>query len=244
MIRQAWTLWPRRSPGLPPGQRALAVFPRFSHNPKRPPPQVADAASLILQAAGLDDRIVTTQELDRLEQREQRSDFHCVTTWSHRDVRWGGIPISVLWNDIVEPWLGALAPGGFALATGADRYQAMFHQIDLLGDDVLLARTIDGAPLDAVHGAPLRLVSPSQYGYKSVKHLVSLELRTAEPPGRLGPKEHPRARVADEERHRRIPGPVLRLPYRALVPLTALLAERSALNPQATRVTTETSRTA
>lgn len=228
MIRQLWALWPRRSAGLPPGQRALAVFPRFSDKPKMPPPEMADAASLTLRADGLDDRVVTDEELDRLGHREQRSDFHCVTTWSHRDVRWGGVPISVLWTDIVEPWLGALAPGGFAIATGADRYQAVFHRADLLGDDVLLARTIDGVPLDAVHGAPLRLVSPSQYGYKSVKHLVSLELCVAEPPGRLGPKEHPRARVADEERHRRIPGRVLRLPYRVLVPVTALLAERSA----------------
>jgi len=39
-----------------------------------------------------------------------------------------------------------------------------------------LPNALDGAPLPAAHGGPLRLVIPSQLGYKSVKWVVRLEL--------------------------------------------------------------------
>ena len=41
--------------------------------------------------------------------------------------------------------------------------------------------TSDGRPLDGGHGAPLRLVSPGQYGFIDTKHLCRIELLTAEP---------------------------------------------------------------
>jgi hypothetical protein len=47
------------------------------------------------------------------------------------------------------------------------------------------------------------------------------------PASLLGPKEHLRARVALEERHSRIPGRLLRWPYRLVVPITAVVAERT-----------------
>ena len=92
-------------------------------------------------------------------------------------------------------------------------------------DGVIVATHLDGAPLDERHGAPLRLVSPSQYGYKSVKHLVSLDFCAAEP--KVMSKEHLRARVAFEERHPRLPSWLVRLPYRLMIPPTAFLAERA-----------------
>ena len=75
---------------------------------------------------------------------------------------------------------------------------------DAVGDDVLIADRLDGDPLPIEHGGPWRLVSVSQYGYKSVKHLCRIELHTREPSDRhphfttglalsaLAP--HPRAR--------------------------------------------------
>ena len=35
--------------------------------------------------------------------------------------------------------------------------------------DVMLAYEMDGGPLSRPHGAPVRLVMPEMYGYKSVK---------------------------------------------------------------------------
>ena len=48
-----------------------------------------------------------------------------------------------------------------------------------LAPETLLADRLDGAPLPPDHGGPLRLVVPTQLGYKSVKWVVRLEL-TAE----------------------------------------------------------------
>jgi DMSO/TMAO reductase YedYZ molybdopterin-dependent catalytic subunit len=38
---------------------------------------------------------------------------------------------------------------------------------------------MDGKPLSRAHGAPLRLVMPQMYGYKSVKWVNRIEVRHA-----------------------------------------------------------------
>lgn len=44
-----------------------------------------------------------------------------------------------------------------------------------LSDEVLLAHSMNGAPLEPQHGAPLRLVVPGSYGMASVKWLTRIE---------------------------------------------------------------------
>jgi DMSO/TMAO reductase YedYZ molybdopterin-dependent catalytic subunit len=89
---------------------------------------------------------------------------------------------------------------------------------DLLASDVLLADHVDGELLGLAHGAPLRLVAPAHYGYKSVKHIRSIEfLDRGE---RFRPvayrfMAHPR--VPEEERGLGLPGIVFRWLYRPLV---------------------------
>lgn len=46
----------------------------------------------------------------------------------------------------------------------------------------LLAVGIYGHPLPNQHGAPIRLVTPWKYGYKSIKSIVRIELTEAQPP--------------------------------------------------------------
>lgn len=110
-----------------------------------------------------------------------------------------------------------------------------------MADDVLIADRLDGRPLDGDHGAPVRLVSPSQYGYHSAKHLCRIELQTTAPRKRLGSAtglsgvflhgltlRHPRGRVWEEERHPHVPGRLLRHVYRPLIwPIRTLSARGS-----------------
>jgi DMSO/TMAO reductase YedYZ molybdopterin-dependent catalytic subunit len=100
----------------------------------------------------------------------------------------------------------------YLVLSGLDDYWTSLPLEDALADDVMLADQLDGEPLSIEHGAPIRLVAPAHYGYKSAKHLCRLELRR-DPPGTKGETEHPRGRVAREERGQGRPGMEFRSTY-------------------------------
>ena len=97
-----------------------------------------------------------------------------------------------MWRTLVEPRVGDRADAPFIIiiivAVGADGHQAVLCREDALTSGVLLALSLEGHPLDSRHGARLRLVSPGQYGYKNVKHLVVLELHDHQTPATWEPK--------------------------------------------------------
>ena len=214
-------LIPRRAQGLPPGQRQVRAFPRFSDNPLRSAPPIEPIA-LTVSVDGDPICTFSADDLGRLDQVDQVSDFHCVTTWTYRGAHWAGVRFSELATTVFDG-----APPPYLAAHAADRKSAIYVTEDLDNDNVLLATRLNGQPLDRRHGAPLRLVSPDQYGYKNIKHLVGLDFRHEEPSSTLGPKEHLRARVAAEERHSSLPNWAVKAPYRLLIIPTALAAERS-----------------
>ena len=204
---------------LPPGQSARADFPRFglSAYAKRFPQQV-DRAELTL--VGPASTTLLQTPLAGLPRVEQVSDFHCVTTWSHRSVRWSGVRFADFYERHIAGKMNT-APGAMTLVFhGQDGYRTALLLDDLLAADVLLADRLNGLPLSLAHGAPLRLVAPAHYGYKSVKHLCRMEVLSGPAKlkkGALAFLDHPRARVALEERGRWFPGWLLRLAYRPLV---------------------------
>ncbi|MFE7719001.1 molybdopterin-dependent oxidoreductase [Nocardia rhizosphaerihabitans] len=89
----------------------------------------------------------------------------------------------------------------------------------------------EGTPLNSDHGAPVRLVSPRQYGFVNTKHLCRIEFHTSPPadPEKWSPlAAHRRARVWEEERHRYLPARVVRPIYHRLIgPIRALSARGS-----------------
>ena len=106
---------------------------------------------------------------------EQVSDFHCVTGWSSSNVRWAGVRITR------RARAGGSAKQGVSrcvrLGRGARTATRSRSQQALL-PDVMLAYEMDGKPLSRPHGAPVRLVMPEMYGYKSVKWVNQIELGT------------------------------------------------------------------
>ena len=204
----------RASAGLPPGQREISAFPRYGGN-LAGDPVTPQSPSIEVSGVGIETAWLDAASLSRLPRREIVVDFHCVAGWSARDLRWEGVRLRDLY-EMVEPALEAT----HLRACGRDGYRAVLVLEDALGDDVLIADRLDGDPLPSEHGGPWRLVSASQYGYKSVKHLHRIELHSREPSDRhvsliaglvlntLAP--HPRARVWQEERHRHLPAQSLR----------------------------------
>ena len=92
-----------------------------------------------------------------------------------------------------------------------------------LGHDAAVEDAVGQQSLGLAHGGPLRLVAPAHYGYKNVKHLAAIEFRASRrgysfPFPYPGLMDHPRGRVALEERARFVPNWLIRPIYKLFVP--------------------------
>ena len=216
---------------LPPGQRELSEFPRFGHTryAERMPPSEGEIA-LDLSADAESSARLSADDLTLLPRVEQTSDFHCVTTWSRRSLRWGGYRFRDFYEAIVVPRVRPEPSSRFVVFRCLDSYATSLLLDDVLADDVLLADTLDGKPLPIKHGTPLRLIAPAQYGYKNPKHLCGIEVRHQVRLSRSVTSrfmDHPRARVAFEERGVGLPGWLLRYAYRPLIKRTIRKLQRA-----------------
>ncbi|SHF99911.1 molybdopterin-dependent oxidoreductase [Streptoalloteichus hindustanus] len=204
---------------LPPGQ-AIAPLRRFGLTqfagvlPTVPAHPVVTVTGAVRRPTQFD--VATISGLPG--RREQLSDLHCVTTWSATELKWGGVPFRE-----AHEWLtGKVKPHprcAWVVFVGLDGYRSCLRLDDALAEDVLLVDSLDGRPLTVELGAPLRLVAPAHYGYKSVRHVCAVEYRLKYDAGPGGWKGHPRGRVAHEERSRLLPGWLWRSVWRRALPL-------------------------
>ncbi len=205
---------------LPAGQRATERFHRFglTRFADRFPAKEREASIEITGRVG--NRLTLADALQGLPRTAQVSDFHCVTTWSVRSLRWEGVRFADFHARVIQPQARPDAAATLVALRGQDGAHSALLLEDLLAPDVLLADRLNGEPLSVDHGAPLRLVAPAHYGYKSIKHLSRIEFRLPSEGYRVSGlrfMDHPRARAAHEERGRFVPGWLLRILYRPLI---------------------------
>jgi DMSO/TMAO reductase YedYZ molybdopterin-dependent catalytic subunit len=133
-----------------------------------------DRATWRLDVGGLVEKPVsfTYAHLRALPRAEQISTFHCVTGWTVKNVHWGGVRISDIF-DLVRP---VPAAGAVQLVSAEKPYVDYLTIKQVRLHDVMLAYEMNGKPLPREHGAPLRLIIPEMYGYKNVKWLESMNL--------------------------------------------------------------------
>lgn len=151
---------------LPPNQRPIKRILRWgidhpgiiSTNPR------IDTATYTLTVDGEVENPVQLKwnEVLRLPGTISISDFHCVEGWSVLDCKWEGVRMRDLEN-LVKPKPTAQA----ATFECADGYTTSLFLSELVGDDVLLAYKLNNESLEEGLGAPLRLIVPSKYAYKS-----------------------------------------------------------------------------
>jgi DMSO/TMAO reductase YedYZ molybdopterin-dependent catalytic subunit len=206
-------------------------FPRFGVHLHHPPPPLPPDPAIEIGGAVSEPFSLPLARLAELPRREITADFHCVAGWSATGLRWEGVAFETLYRGVIEPALQPGAPIAHVVFRGLDRYRSIVSIEDALAEDVLIAERLDGRPLDPDHGAPVRLVSPSQYGFVSIKHLCRIDVHPAgaQPrPFRRRPliEPHPRARVWEEERHRYLPAWALRPVYHLLIPPFRFLSAR------------------
>jgi len=94
------------------------------------------------------------------------SDFHCVEGWSVLDNKWEGVAFKTI-VEIASPKDNAK----YVFFTCNDGYTTSLPLAELLDDYVLLAYKLNDKPLQAEQGAPLRLIVPQKYAYKSAMWL-------------------------------------------------------------------------
>lgn len=205
---------------LPPGQFELDQFPRFGLTPfaYRYPKNI-DTISIRVKGDVVSETVLSDQ-LSELERVDQVSDFHCVTTWSRRNLKWSGYRFRDVFESIIQPQAQPDSEAGFVIIRGQDGYRTSMQLDDLLAADVLLADQLNDAPLSIEHGAPMRLVAPAHYGYKSIKHVEKIEFccesRELFPFG-LRFLIHARGRVALEERSSGAPAWLVRRLYKPFI---------------------------
>ena len=142
---------------------------------------IFDERSFTLEIDGLvrKPQKLTYEQLLALPRAHQVSNFHCVTGWSVKDVRWGGVRFHDLLA-LAEPLPSAKAIRFVSLE---QPYDDSLTLDQALLPNVMLAYEMDGKPLSRPHGAPARVVIPEMYGYKGVKWLTRMELVDHEPTG-------------------------------------------------------------
>jgi DMSO/TMAO reductase YedYZ molybdopterin-dependent catalytic subunit len=193
-----------------------------------PPPLISEHAVIRVEGAIARRLEVPVARLAELARQTIIADFHCVAGWTAQDLHWGGVAFRTFYESVIVPEAKPEPGVSHIRFQGADGYRSALTLGDALENDVLLADRLGETILNGKHGAPVRLVSPKQYGYKSTKHLCCIELHTREPADgheRAVPnfllalvKGHPRARVAEEERHRYLPAWAIRRIYRGFIP--------------------------
>ena len=158
---------------VPPGQYLTDRFPVLTVGPN---PKY-DLAEWDLAVFGEVEREVklSWDELMALPQRDVTLDIHCVTRWSKLDTTWTGVAVS----DVLA--LAGVRPAGTHLMAYSDGgYTTNMPLETVLDDDALLAHAYEGEPLEHDHGAPLRLIVPKRYFWKSAKFLRKLEVMSAD----------------------------------------------------------------
>ena len=118
-------------------------------------------------------------ELLALPPVELTKDFQCVTGWRVPQVKWKGVRLA----DV----LAKAKPQAAATAIELESFDGVYTEtlrLDQAGrDDVIVAYQMEGKPISAAHGGPVRLYVAPMYGYKSLKWLSRITLVAKAEPG-------------------------------------------------------------
>ena len=136
-------------------------------------------------------RTFDLSDLLKMEQEERVYRFRCVEGWS-MVIPWVGFPLSKLLN-LVEPKSEAkyvafetyydVAQMPDSGSAGIDLpYVEGLRLDEAMHPLTLMATGLYGKTLPNQNGAPIRLVVPWKYGFKSIKSVVRISLASSQPP--------------------------------------------------------------
>jgi DMSO/TMAO reductase YedYZ molybdopterin-dependent catalytic subunit len=166
----------KRKQRVPPGQHLVRDWPVLHAGPVRR----IDPSTWTLTIFGLVERktSLSLQEFLALPMASVHSDIHCVTTWSLLDNLWEGVSASAI-RELSPP----LQSAKFVIVHAAGDWTTNLSLEDFFQPDVLFAVKHNGQPIAPEHGAPVRLIVPRLYFWKSAKWVTGIEYVEKDQPG-------------------------------------------------------------
>ena len=152
---------------LPPGQKLTTNFPVLDLGVQ--PEVPLEQWTLGINGLVEHPQTLSWQAFGALPQVEDVSDFHCVTTWSKYDLKWGGVAFTTLY-ELVKPQPEAK----HVYFTSYDGYSTNVPLEKCLDDDVLIATSYEGKPVPVEHGGPARVIIPKLYAWKGAKFVKAI----------------------------------------------------------------------
>ena len=130
-----------------------------------------------LKVSGLVENPVelSLDEIRALGKKTQITLHHCIQGWSGI-AAWGGLPMAELIK-LVRPQPEARVAVFYSFGEGLEggQYYDSHSLANLMHPQTLLAYEMNDEPLNALHGAPLRLRVENQLGFKMVKWIRAIE---------------------------------------------------------------------
>jgi len=132
-----------------------------------------DPATWKLQVDGMvaNPMELSYDDLMKLPQTQQQGVFHCVTGWSVPNLTWAGVRMT----DFLQQVSPLPSATHMTLYSSDGQYTDNVSIGQASKPDVMLAHSMNGAPLPLEQGKPVRLIIPEMYGYKNVKWVNRIE---------------------------------------------------------------------
>lgn len=126
-----------------------------------------------VSVAGL---LLNLEEIKALPRVEMTTELKCIEGWSII-CNWTGARFS----DFAAKFPPLANTKYVSLVTPDRAYYVGWDMPSIMHPQTLLAYEMNGAPLTAIHGAPLRLVTTTKYGIKQIKRIGRIEYTNERP---------------------------------------------------------------
>lgn len=138
---------------------------------RMPRGQEEAGASASTLAPGTPGLLLVLEDILKLPRYELVTQFKCIEGWS-QIVHWGGVRFA----DLIEAYPPSRTKQGklpryVYMETPNGDYYVGYDMDVCMHPQTLLVTEMSGRPLTQFHGAPLRLHTPTKYGYKQIKRI-------------------------------------------------------------------------
>ena len=165
---------PAAGAGVPPPGAAAKVQEDEKHTGRKPRGMGEAGESFSTLRAGTPGLLLPMDDLVKLPRHELVTQFKCIEGWS-QIVHWAGVRMA----DFLEAYPPAKVEGPHGkqepryvyFETPDGDYYCGYDMEVCRHPQTLLVTEMMGAPLTSNHGAPLRLHTPTKYGYKQIKRI-------------------------------------------------------------------------